>query len=43
MLNKYFTFYKVCREKTKLYKFIKNVYIEKIKQIEESLLYANDL
>ncbi|CAD8147110.1 unnamed protein product [Paramecium pentaurelia] len=43
MFNKYFTFYKVCREKTKLYKFIKNVYIEKIKQIEESLLYANDL
>ncbi|CAD8058470.1 unnamed protein product [Paramecium sonneborni] len=43
MLNKYFTFYKVCREKEKLYKFIKNVYAEKIKQIEESLAYANDI
>ncbi|CAD8141117.1 unnamed protein product [Paramecium octaurelia] len=43
MLNKYFTFYKVCREKTKLYKFIKSVYVSKIKQVEESLLYANDL
>ncbi|CAK82131.1 unnamed protein product (macronuclear) [Paramecium tetraurelia] len=43
MLNKYFTFYKVCREKTKLYKFIKNVYVSKIQQVEESLLYANDL
>lgn len=30
MLNKYFSFYKVCREKTKLYNYIKSVFIEKI-------------
>lgn len=43
MLNKYFTFYKVYREKARLYQFIQNVYVEKIKQVEESLVYANDI
>ncbi|CAD8055467.1 unnamed protein product [Paramecium sonneborni] len=43
MLNKYFSFYKVCREKTKLYNYIKSIFIEKIEQIEDSVLYSNDL
>ncbi|CAK84928.1 unnamed protein product (macronuclear) [Paramecium tetraurelia] len=43
MLNKYFSFYKVCREKNKLYNYIKSVFVEKIEQIEDSLIYSNDL
>lgn len=30
MLNKYFSIFKVCREKVRLYNFIKNVYVDKI-------------
>lgn len=43
MLNKYLSKFKVCREKVKLYNYVKSVVVNKIEQIEDSLIYSNDL